>query len=794
MLIRLEHNGVHLHEADTATIAQEILIGRSSQCTWRVPADDKDVSSRHARITGKGGTFWIEDLDSSNGTFHHGKAIKKLKLKTGMRIGIGACFVVVEDGGSTSPAEAIPELVILSGKDRGEHRELRPGTFTVGSDPESSLCLLDMLVSRHHAEIVLKDDRSCWIKDLGSKNGTTVNDTPLRGGQERLLKDGDRITFAQFEARFHDGTKKRSNTKTWIRLGVMVGTVLVVAAAYAAVQRIRPSAGSYLAQSRAAAAQEDFEAARRIMDKAARARGAETRELELSDLSRLVNVWDSTVKTWANAQESLAAGDWVPASRDLGMLYTLKQDAWTWKADASDVKNEALRAKALLDTLLHASSALRGEETGGATMAGELEAVRKTLASHAGNVPDYLAKARTELVETQGKLELFLSESRGLESALDSLALSPPPFAKAIAVLDETVRNSRGLLKRRSELMIDPVKALARSQAALDRAVSLVHAMKFEEALLVEIDLPSTSACALDSRVSAARSALETAHGKLQNQVNQLIYLFREAGKFMPDPNEKHPPAFAAWKDREALNNMLNCDSLYNAMPRRSRKEASGDYDRYLGIEEFYEFMIATSLRQPWKEKSDAPFQTVLFQTRGIVDAIESIQAFFAKEDWAVQLTAVNTPDGVTRLEQTPTTNTVPVPRSGAKKETEWLLGGQLAERVAGLRTLLAERDELVASMLKIATEHEDRPALMAAGIACRLAENPATLKVKEETLEKYLVRSVQDNRARLRDLGQQYDLAAPPQQIELRKRILTLGLPGDPIVKRMWSSSTAGQ
>ncbi len=797
MLIRLEHKGVNLFETDSGGLDKDIDIGRSSNCAWRVPAEDKDVSSHHARISHKGGSVFIEDLDSSNGTYYRGKKIKKLKLKPGMRVSVGSCIVATEAGGAEGPVEVIPEIVMLSGKSRGVRKEIRPGTFTVGSDPSSSLILLDMLVSRHHAEIVMKEDKSCWIKDLGSKNGTSVNDTPLRSGQERLLKEGDKVAFAHFEARFYDGTTKRSNKKVWLRVGIVVATVLVVTALYGGYQRLKPASETYLDRARAASADEDFDQARKFMDKAAQARGAANRELEISDLSRLVTLWEGTLTTWHSAQAGLTDGDWVRASRDLGSLSTLKQDAWTWSPDAADVKNEALRAKTLLDTLLRADGALRGDEAGGSSLQAELESVKSVLASNAGDIPEYLGKARTELIDIQSKLELFLSESHDLEAALDSLSAWPPPLVNTIHVLEETYKNSRGLLKRRSELMLDPVKALAGSYDRLAHALDLAHDMKFSDALQVTLDLPSTSACALDTRVSACRTAIENNQEKLNIQINQLMYLFREVDKLVANPDEKTPPQMLAWKNKDALSKMLGCDSLSYPMPRRSRKEASGEYDRYLGIEEFYEYMVAMSLRQPWKEKLDAPFPTILFQTQSIIEAVESIQAFFANEDWAVQLTPVNSTYGVTRLDNAPGTGTAPASSGApapAKKETSWLLAGKLQERVNHLKDILAARDDLVQRMLRVATELEDRPAMMAAGIAYRLAENPATLNVKDEPLEAYLVRHMQDTRTRLRDLSQAYDLAGPAKQIELRDEILKVGLPGDPIVKRMWSSSTASQ
>ncbi|HEY8240170.1 MAG TPA: hypothetical protein VIH35_01925, partial [Kiritimatiellia bacterium] len=568
---------------------------------------------------------------------------------------------------------------------------------------------------------------------------------------------------------------------------------------YATWQRLKPSATTYIERARDAAADENLDAARQLLDKAAQARGADARELEISDMSRLVSLWDSTLSTWGSAKENLTAGEWVRASRDLGSLYALKPDAWTWSPEAADEKNAALRAKSMLDTLLRAQGALRGDEVAGLSLQGELDSVQKVLSGNAGEIPEYLGKARTELIDIQAKLELFLSESHDLESALDSLGEWPPPFGNVIQVLEDTYRNSRGLLKRRSELMLDPVRALARSYGQLVKAVALTHDMKFDEALQVGLELPSTSACALDSRVSAARAAIEGARQKLEIQVNQLTYLFREVNKLVPEDLVEMPPQIQAWKDRDALAKMLGCDSLSQPMPRRSRKEPSGEYDRYLGIEEFYEYMVAVSLRQPWKEKADAPFATILFQTESIIEAVEALQAFFAKSDWAVQLAPVNTSYGVTRLDSGPDTatptNAAAVAEAGKpNKETEWLFKGRLADRATMLREILVARDDLVQRVIRIATEVEDRPALMAAGIAYRLAANTADLKIKDETLSAYLIRNMQGNRARLRELGQEYDLAAPARQIAVRDEILKLGLPGDPIVKRMWSSSTASQ
>ena len=72
----------------------------------------------------------------------------------------------------------------------GERRLLKADALTIGRDASNDLVLLDdPKVSRSHAELQLRDEQ--WIlQDLGSSNGTRVNQ---RRVQRHPLRDGDRI-------------------------------------------------------------------------------------------------------------------------------------------------------------------------------------------------------------------------------------------------------------------------------------------------------------------------------------------------------------------------------------------------------------------------------------------------------------------------------------------------------------------------------------------------------------------------------------------------------------------------
>ena len=81
-------------------------------------------------------------------------------------------------------------LEIVEGPDAGLSLELT-GELEIGRDPTAGLRLADKLVSRHHARISFDADGP-YIEDLGSSNGTLVNDAeisePTRfGAGDRLL-------------------------------------------------------------------------------------------------------------------------------------------------------------------------------------------------------------------------------------------------------------------------------------------------------------------------------------------------------------------------------------------------------------------------------------------------------------------------------------------------------------------------------------------------------------------------------------------------------------------------------
>ena len=71
---------------------RRVVIGRSKDADVQVT--DPNVSRRHAELRQEGATYWLVDLDSTNGVEVGGKRVKRLKLEDGTRFTIGSTELV----------------------------------------------------------------------------------------------------------------------------------------------------------------------------------------------------------------------------------------------------------------------------------------------------------------------------------------------------------------------------------------------------------------------------------------------------------------------------------------------------------------------------------------------------------------------------------------------------------------------------------------------------------------------------------------------------------------------------
>ena len=71
---------------------------------------------------------------------------------------------------------------------------LKPGEYILGRFPTNDIVIPDPYVSRRHARIFYREGK-WFIEDLGSTNGTIVDNEDIRGKGTHELKDGSEIVI-----------------------------------------------------------------------------------------------------------------------------------------------------------------------------------------------------------------------------------------------------------------------------------------------------------------------------------------------------------------------------------------------------------------------------------------------------------------------------------------------------------------------------------------------------------------------------------------------------------------------
>ena len=92
-------------------------------------------------------------------------------------------------------------LIYPPGGDRGKRFELVLDELVIGRGGDSDLQVDRDSVSRKHAKLV-RTPNGFAVQDLGSTNGTYVNDQPI---QEQLLRDGDKLKIGNTIFKFLTG-------------------------------------------------------------------------------------------------------------------------------------------------------------------------------------------------------------------------------------------------------------------------------------------------------------------------------------------------------------------------------------------------------------------------------------------------------------------------------------------------------------------------------------------------------------------------------------------------------------
>jgi pSer/pThr/pTyr-binding forkhead associated (FHA) protein len=183
-------------------LMNEVIIGRSS--TSDLMVDDTAASRQHARITVRPDGIWLADLGSSNGTHIGNQRLPSnydQPIHPGQTFRIGNyTFMLVEAGSAhqiETPADSTPTAQFSLWY-------FRPGgvwesmdiinDITIGRGSDCGLSIRDGKASRNHSLLSVRPD-GVWVSDLGSSNGTRLDDQRIQPHQPLQVIPGQTFTI-----------------------------------------------------------------------------------------------------------------------------------------------------------------------------------------------------------------------------------------------------------------------------------------------------------------------------------------------------------------------------------------------------------------------------------------------------------------------------------------------------------------------------------------------------------------------------------------------------------------------
>ena len=168
-----------------------MIIGRDRSAD--IHLDNRALSRNHARLEKKGAAIWVSDLGSQNGTLVNGERISEPQLLHNEDIiEVGRYRISLEGVEEAKPDQAV---IKLSGPE-GEHRFLMMDEeLVIGRSPSSDIAIAHKSISRKHVKISVQGTQY-FVEDLGSQNGSMLNDVQLTGAS--AFGPGDIIQMSEF--------------------------------------------------------------------------------------------------------------------------------------------------------------------------------------------------------------------------------------------------------------------------------------------------------------------------------------------------------------------------------------------------------------------------------------------------------------------------------------------------------------------------------------------------------------------------------------------------------------------
>lgn len=208
-----------------------ITVGRDSGNDIQI--DNPAVSSIHARIWQEGEVIYIEDAESTNGTYVNGEKIVKVALNDNDEVLIGKHHIEIKTGEeaqkndgedepltpvtpsldktmildskirremTSGPKEKKGEFVVISGSAEAKRYELSDRVTTIGKSA-GSLIRIKGLFAPKAVALINRTDKGYTITPAGKKAPVKVNGAPITNPQ--IMEDKDLIEVYGLTLQFY---------------------------------------------------------------------------------------------------------------------------------------------------------------------------------------------------------------------------------------------------------------------------------------------------------------------------------------------------------------------------------------------------------------------------------------------------------------------------------------------------------------------------------------------------------------------------------------------------------------
>ena len=183
------------------------IIGRGDDCD--IILEGETVSRRHCTITQWGSVYVLQDT-SRNGTYINGERVTEGQLRDHDQIRVGQNLLLVSlnprtatrafKKQETTPLQTAWVIefkphIVINGLESNVTQPFSEERITIGRREDNQLVLDEDNISRHHVAIERRDDEEYYIVDLGSANGTYLNEERV---ESALLHHGDRVRIGNY--------------------------------------------------------------------------------------------------------------------------------------------------------------------------------------------------------------------------------------------------------------------------------------------------------------------------------------------------------------------------------------------------------------------------------------------------------------------------------------------------------------------------------------------------------------------------------------------------------------------